>query len=57
MDSSGWPEGYEDLESGDNGFPGDMDEGEPSFISRPEILPVSLFSVGSLWRVLSTGVI
>lgn len=26
-DSSGWPDGYEDLESGDNGFPGDMDEG------------------------------
>lgn len=25
-DSSGWPEGLEDLESGDNGFPGDEDE-------------------------------
>lgn len=37
-DSSGWPEGYEDLESGDNGFPGDMDEGEPAFSSRPEIV-------------------
>ena len=30
-DSSGWPDGYEDLESGDNGFPGDMDEGDCYF--------------------------
>jgi len=37
-DSSGWPDGYEDLESGDNGFPGDMDEGDTSFFSRPEIV-------------------
>ncbi|XP_072824333.1 transforming growth factor beta receptor type 3 isoform X3 [Vicugna pacos] len=37
-DSSGWPEGYEDLESGDNGFPGDVDEGETSFSSRPEVV-------------------
>ncbi|XP_057569158.1 transforming growth factor beta receptor type 3 isoform X3 [Hippopotamus amphibius kiboko] len=37
-DSSGWPDGYEDLESGDNGFPGDMDEGDASFFSRPEIV-------------------
>nr|XP_044994180.1 transforming growth factor beta receptor type 3 [Jaculus jaculus] len=37
-DSSGWPDGYEDLESGDNGFPGDMDEGEPGLFSRPEIV-------------------
>ncbi|XP_073932598.1 transforming growth factor beta receptor type 3 isoform X2 [Castor canadensis] len=37
-DSSGWPDGYEDLESGDNGFPGDMDEGEASVLSRPEIV-------------------
>ncbi|MBZ3870695.1 Transforming growth factor beta receptor type 3, partial [Sciurus carolinensis] len=37
-DSSGWPDGYEDLESGDNGFPGDMDEGDASLLSRPEIL-------------------
>ncbi|XP_015356379.1 transforming growth factor beta receptor type 3 [Marmota marmota marmota] len=36
-DSSGWPDGYEDLESGDNGFPGDMDEGDASLLSRPEI--------------------
>uniref|UniRef100_A0A8C7BLC0 Transforming growth factor beta receptor 3 n=1 Tax=Neovison vison TaxID=452646 RepID=A0A8C7BLC0_NEOVI len=36
-DSSGWPDGYEDLESGDNGFPGDMDEGDTSF-SRPEVV-------------------
>jgi hypothetical protein len=39
-DSSGWPDGYEDLESGDNGFPGDMDEGEASVLSRPEIVMV-----------------
>lgn len=38
-DSSGWPDGYEDLESGDNGFPGDMDEGDTSF-SRPEVVVV-----------------
>uniref|UniRef100_G3T4T9 Transforming growth factor beta receptor type 3 n=1 Tax=Loxodonta africana TaxID=9785 RepID=G3T4T9_LOXAF len=37
-DSSGWPDGYEDLESGDNGFLGDMDEGDVSFFSRPEIV-------------------
>ncbi|XP_066898844.1 transforming growth factor beta receptor type 3 isoform X4 [Kogia breviceps] len=37
-DSSGWPDGYEDLESGDNGFPGDTDEGDTSFFSRPEIV-------------------
>ncbi|ELK06334.1 TGF-beta receptor type III [Pteropus alecto] len=39
-DSSGWPDGYEDLESGDNGFPGDMDEGDTSLFSRPEIVVV-----------------
>lgn len=33
-DSSGWPDGYEDLESGDNGFPGDTDEGETAPLSR-----------------------
>ncbi|XP_069335291.1 transforming growth factor beta receptor type 3 [Eulemur rufifrons] len=37
-DSSGWPDGYEDLESGDNGFPGDIDEGDISLFSRPEIV-------------------
>ncbi|XP_025768571.1 transforming growth factor beta receptor type 3 [Puma concolor] len=37
-DSSGWLDGYEDLESGDHGFPGDMDEGDTSFFSRPEIV-------------------
>ncbi|XP_059995565.1 transforming growth factor beta receptor type 3 isoform X3 [Lagenorhynchus albirostris] len=37
-DSSGWPDGYEDLESGDNGFPGDTDEGDTYFFSRPEIV-------------------
>lgn len=42
-DSSGWPDGYEDLESGDNGFPGDMDEGDTSFFSRPEIVVVCVY--------------
>ncbi|XP_004378788.1 transforming growth factor beta receptor type 3 isoform X2 [Trichechus manatus latirostris] len=37
-DSSGWPDGYEDLESGDNGFPGDMDEGDASFSRQPVIV-------------------
>lgn len=47
-DSSGWPEGYEDLESGDNGFPGDMDEGDVPSSSRPEIVfNCSLRKVGS----------
>ncbi|XP_059544809.1 transforming growth factor beta receptor type 3 isoform X2 [Myotis daubentonii] len=36
--SSGWPDGYEDLESGDNGFPADMDDGDSSHFSRPEIV-------------------
>lgn len=39
-DSSGWPDGYEDLESGDNGFPGDVDEGDASLFTRPEIVVV-----------------
>ncbi|XP_062960934.1 transforming growth factor beta receptor type 3 isoform X2 [Cynocephalus volans] len=38
VDSSGWPDGYEDLESGDNGFPGDVDEGDVPLFSRPEIV-------------------
>ncbi|XP_060058047.1 transforming growth factor beta receptor type 3 isoform X2 [Erinaceus europaeus] len=37
-DSSGWPDGYEDLESGDSGFPGDVDEGDAPFSSRPAIV-------------------
>ncbi|XP_038600670.1 transforming growth factor beta receptor type 3 [Tachyglossus aculeatus] len=37
-DSSGWPNDYEDLESGDNGFPGDVDEGDSPFLSKPEIV-------------------
>uniref|UniRef100_A0A8D1LIY0 Transforming growth factor beta receptor type 3 n=1 Tax=Sus scrofa TaxID=9823 RepID=A0A8D1LIY0_PIG len=37
-DSSGWPEAYEDLESGDNGFPGDVDEGDVALSSRPELV-------------------
>lgn len=54
-DSSGWPDGYEDLESGDNGFPGDTDEGETSFFSRPEIVVVCVVFVCSLWRMLSSS--
>ncbi|XP_006899023.1 PREDICTED: transforming growth factor beta receptor type 3 isoform X1 [Elephantulus edwardii] len=51
-DSSGWPDGYEDLESGDNWFPGDMDEGDISFPSRPEVVVFncSLQQVGSPTR-------
>uniref|UniRef100_G1PFW9 Transforming growth factor beta receptor type 3 n=1 Tax=Myotis lucifugus TaxID=59463 RepID=G1PFW9_MYOLU len=47
--SSGWPDGYEDLESGDNGFPGDMDDGDTSHFSRPEIVVFncSLRNVGN----------
>ncbi|XP_003478980.2 transforming growth factor beta receptor type 3 [Cavia porcellus] len=37
-DGSGWPDGYEDLESGDNGFPGDLDEGDAFLFSRSEIV-------------------
>nr|O88393.1 RecName: Full=Transforming growth factor beta receptor type 3; Short=TGF-beta receptor type 3; Short=TGFR-3; AltName: Full=Betaglycan; AltName: Full=Transforming growth factor beta receptor III; Short=TGF-beta receptor type III; Flags: Precursor [Mus musculus]AAC28564.1 betaglycan [Mus musculus] len=37
-DSSGWPDGYEDLESGDNGFPGDTDEGETAPLSRAGVV-------------------
>uniref|UniRef100_A0A673TDC7 Transforming growth factor beta receptor type 3 n=1 Tax=Suricata suricatta TaxID=37032 RepID=A0A673TDC7_SURSU len=37
-DSSGWLDGYEDLESGDHGLPGDTDEGDTSFFGRPEIV-------------------
>lgn len=36
--SSGWPDGFEDLESGDNGPQGDMEEGDTSPFSRPEIV-------------------
>lgn len=39
-DSSGWPDGYEDLESGDNGFPGDGDEGETAPLSRAGVVVV-----------------
>lgn len=52
-DSSGWPDGYEDLESGDNGFPGDTDEGDTSILSRPEIVVVSICL--QVWRMLSFG--
>nr|XP_060629895.1 transforming growth factor beta receptor type 3 isoform X1 [Anolis sagrei ordinatus] len=37
-ESSGWPIDYEDMESGDNGFPGDTDETDITFSSRPEIV-------------------
>ncbi|XP_012585616.1 PREDICTED: transforming growth factor beta receptor type 3 [Condylura cristata] len=38
-DSSGWADGYEDLESGDNGFPGEVEEGEfPNFFGPSEIV-------------------
>ncbi|XP_051026520.1 transforming growth factor beta receptor type 3 [Acomys russatus] len=37
-DSSGWQDGDEDLESGDNGFPGDADEGETAPLSRPGVV-------------------
>ncbi|XP_074077792.1 transforming growth factor beta receptor type 3 [Macrotis lagotis] len=37
-DSSGWTTDYEDLESGNNGFPGDTDEGDSFFIGRSEIV-------------------
>ncbi|XP_024599382.1 transforming growth factor beta receptor type 3 isoform X1 [Neophocaena asiaeorientalis asiaeorientalis] len=48
-DSSGWPDGYEDLESGDNGFPGVTDEGDTYFFSRPEtvVFNCSLRQVGN----------
>lgn len=41
-DSSGWPDGYEDLESGDNGFPGDTDEGETAPLSRAGVVVVGV---------------
>ncbi|XP_032074262.1 transforming growth factor beta receptor type 3 isoform X1 [Thamnophis elegans] len=37
-EASGWPIDYEDMESGDNGFPGDMDESDITFFSRPVIV-------------------
>lgn len=40
--SSGWPDGFEDLESGDNGPQGDMEEGDISPFSRPEVVVVSV---------------
>ncbi|KAL6055272.1 hypothetical protein STEG23_002452, partial [Scotinomys teguina] len=36
-DSSGWPDGFEDMESGNNGFPGDADE-EATSLSRPGVV-------------------
>uniref|UniRef100_A0ABM5G8Q4 Transforming growth factor beta receptor type 3 isoform X2 n=1 Tax=Pogona vitticeps TaxID=103695 RepID=A0ABM5G8Q4_9SAUR len=38
VEASGWPVDYEDMESGDNGFPGDADETEITFSSQPEIV-------------------
>ncbi|XP_030062935.1 transforming growth factor beta receptor type 3 isoform X2 [Microcaecilia unicolor] len=39
-EGSGWPNNYDDMESGDNGFPGDADEMEMGlpFLSKPEIV-------------------
>nr|XP_033772662.1 transforming growth factor beta receptor type 3 isoform X2 [Geotrypetes seraphini] len=39
-EGSGWPNNYDDMESGDNGFPGDTDEMEMGlpFLGRPEIV-------------------
>uniref|UniRef100_A0ACB8F4H4 Transforming growth factor beta receptor type 3 n=1 Tax=Sphaerodactylus townsendi TaxID=933632 RepID=A0ACB8F4H4_9SAUR len=37
-ETSGWTADYEDMESGDNGFPGDTDETDTTFSSRPEIV-------------------
>ncbi|XP_054547647.1 transforming growth factor beta receptor type 3 [Talpa occidentalis] len=37
-DSSGGTEGFEDLESGDNGFPGELEEGEFPFFVGPEVV-------------------
>ncbi|XP_075038493.1 transforming growth factor beta receptor type 3 isoform X2 [Mixophyes fleayi] len=39
-EGSGWPSDYEDLESGDSGFPGDADETEIGlpYLNRPEIV-------------------
>ncbi|XP_042319440.1 transforming growth factor beta receptor type 3 isoform X2 [Sceloporus undulatus] len=38
VESSGWAVDYEDMESGDNGFPGDTDESDITFSSRSEIV-------------------
>ncbi|XP_044882506.1 transforming growth factor beta receptor type 3 isoform X10 [Mauremys mutica] len=38
VESSGWGIDDEDVESGDNGFPGDTDEADATFPSRPEIV-------------------
>lgn len=40
MEASGWEVNYEDMESGDNGFPGDTDEIDTLLSSRPEIVVV-----------------
>ncbi|XP_006275134.1 transforming growth factor beta receptor type 3 isoform X2 [Alligator mississippiensis] len=38
VEGSGWMSDDDDMESGDNGFPGDADEGMLMFPSRPEIV-------------------
>uniref|UniRef100_A0A8D0GDE8 Transforming growth factor beta receptor 3 n=1 Tax=Sphenodon punctatus TaxID=8508 RepID=A0A8D0GDE8_SPHPU len=38
MGGSGWTVDDEDMESGDNGFPGDTDETDVTYVSRPEIV-------------------
>lgn len=44
-EGSGWPSDYEDLESGDSGFPGDTEETEIGlpYLKRPEIVVVCVF--------------
>ncbi|XP_007428170.1 transforming growth factor beta receptor type 3 isoform X1 [Python bivittatus] len=37
-EASGWVVDYEDMESGDNGFPGDTDESDITFSSQPVIV-------------------
>lgn len=41
-EASGWLVDYEDMESGDNGFPGDTDESDITFFSRPVIVVVCI---------------
>lgn len=40
IEASGWAVDYEDMESGDNGFPGDTDETDVVISSRTEIVRV-----------------
>uniref|UniRef100_A0A8C8S1E7 Transforming growth factor beta receptor 3 n=1 Tax=Pelusios castaneus TaxID=367368 RepID=A0A8C8S1E7_9SAUR len=42
VESSGWGTDDEDVESGNNGFPGDADEADAVFASKPEIFNCTL---------------